>query len=193
MKLSKLVLPLVCMCSLTSCGTVESEDFIKEAYKLEKHDFKYATVEYCIKTDTVSGEGTCKFTLKDGVYNVEKSNEVSTQAKRLLTLKALDVKLSKTFESYEKEVKRYDSEAEIKSKIEYCVHPFKVVGTFYAEIDSNDITGTRDEEYVYKFDKYGNLTFCEINSSYKMNSDKNDYKESAKQNTHTKISITYKD
>ena len=65
MKLSRLVLPLVCLCTLTGCVSVSNEDFLTTAKNIEEHKFKYVTFNYYAETDTEKGEGTVVFTKRD--------------------------------------------------------------------------------------------------------------------------------
>ena len=73
MKISRIALPLVCLCTLASCGTKTTlEEFMEEAKKVEKHTYKKITIEYLSEKNDSIEEAKV-------VYNLENDKYVPTE------------------------------------------------------------------------------------------------------------------
>ena len=205
MKLSRLVLPLVCLCTLTGCVSVSNEDFLTTAKNIEEHKFKYVTFNYYAETDTEKGEGTVLFTKRDsdGYYAADIESEASKACRQYLGFTASSVKLQDSFEDYEKNIKQNWDHYDVDFDIKYYCLPYKVVGTFDAtyndDVEYGDngkykvSSGSRNIDYTAKFEKYGNLSFVEMKMKEIKVTKKDGYVETLKTNAYLKITIEYKD
>ena len=69
MKAPKFVLPIVCLCTLASCGTKTTlEEFMKEAEKVEKHTYKEITIEYLYEENDSIEEAKVAYNLENDKY-----------------------------------------------------------------------------------------------------------------------------
>lgn len=195
MKISKYVLPVVCLCTLSSCGSsVTRDEFIKYIRETEGHKYEKATVELVREIDGLKDEGKCVFTLQNDKYVSDSDNPISYSIRYYVGMTVNEVSFSENdFNIYEEDAKAKDSNAKISSGIKYYIKPYKVVGSFSASFSSDKTSGQTNVEYTYKFDKYGNLTFMETNMTYKSKVVEDGYKSTTSEKNYYKLSITYKD
>ena len=199
MKLSKYVLPIVGLCTLTSCESkVSKEEFLESIEKIETHLYKKASVRYIEEENNERVEAECTFVMKDGVFEPEKDYKYVSglyYLMRSLNLKEYKVYeyYEDAFDYYEKEAKREDSKAKVKSNIKCYVKPFKIEGEFSASFNGDKNSGKREFDFTYKFDKYGYLTFMEGTYNYEITEKSDGYKSTSKEKSYNKVKISYKD
>ncbi|MCR5309694.1 MAG: hypothetical protein K6E21_06270 [Bacilli bacterium] len=196
MKISRIALPLVCLCTLASCGTKTTlEEFMEEAKKVEKHTYKKITIEYLSEKNDSIEEATVVYNLENDKYvPTEKnsySNSLIAYAQQSIALVAFYD--DGYFKNYEDDAKSIDDDAKVESDICYYINSFKVVGTFRASVNNENITLKRTIDFEQEYDKYGYLTFYESTTNYTYSKKSDNNKTSEKTKSHTKISITYKD
>ncbi len=197
MKMFKVIMPMVCLCTLTACGTkVTKEEFMEEALKTENHDFKSIEVKYVGKEDDNKTESKNTYSLINGKYVAAENNDYSdiliAYAQRSIVL----AEYSNTiFENYERQDKEKDNDAKVEWEIKYYISPFKVTGFYSSVIENkgNGISGSRKAEFKYEYNKYGYLTFDESKYEYELEEKSDGLKSVEKRSEYTKISISYKD
>jgi len=197
MKMFKVIMPMVCLCTLTACGTkVTKEEFVEEALKTEDHDFKSIQIKYVGKENENKEEFKNTYTLTNGEYVAEKDNDY---ADRLILYATRSVVLAEymdvSFKSYETKDKEKDIDAKIEWEIKYYLNPFKITGHYSSVIKNkgNGISGSRKAEFKYEYNKYGYLTFNESKYEYELEEKLDGLKNSEKTSQYTKVSISYKD
>ena len=197
MRLSKLMISLVCACTLTSCGSsVSKEEFVEKASNKieEKHQYKKVKVTYSAKATTGKAEGTAYFTLKDGKYVAEKSNDVTRVTSLYFSISPLTIQIETSFKNYEGYWKDYyKNDCKVDWNVNYYVNPYKVVGTYKATAKTDEESAERSMKHIYKFDKYFNITSYEGDISEKKTSEKDGFKEEENESSHTKITFSYSD
>ena len=201
MKLSKCVLPIVGLCTLTSCESkVSKEEFLKSTEKIETHLYKKASVRYIEEENNERVEMECTFVMKDGVFEPEKDYKYVSRVSRLYYL--IDNLNSKEhtyydfediFDNYEKQAKREDSKAKVKSNVKYYVKPFKIEGELSVSFNGDKNSVKREIDFTYKYDKYGYLTFMEETYNYEITEKSDGYKSTSKEKSYNKVKISYKD
>ena len=163
MKISKLALPMVCLCSLTACGSKTSMTAFKEAAdKIEYHIYKRITLKYFNEEDNVKTEAqySFKYNKDKDIYASESEETVSTFIRDVVTksnIKQMDFG-DDIFDSYEYWAKRIDENAKIKKEINYYVNPFKVTANFAATYNSDEYDGETKIDIKLEFNKYGDMT-----------------------------------
>lgn len=163
MKISKLALPLVCLCSLTACGSKTSMTAFKEAAdKIEYHIYKRITLKYFCEEDNGKTEGqySFKYNKDKHIYASESEETVSTFIRDIVTksnIKQMDLE-EDVFDSYENWAKLIDENAKIKKEINYYVNPFKITGNFSATYNSDEYDGETKLDLKLEFNKYGDVT-----------------------------------
>ena len=198
MKLSKCVLPIVGLCSLTSCESkVSKEEFLESIEKIETHLYKKASVRYIEEEDNERVEVECTFIMKDGVFEPEKDNKYVYYLYGLLhNLNSEEhtyYDYEYIFDVHEKQAKREDSKAKVKSNVKYYVKPFKIETEFSASFNGDKKSVKKEIDYTYKFDKYGYLTFMEGTYNYEITEKSDGYKSTSKEKSYNKVKISYKD
>jgi len=210
MKISKVVMPLVCLCTLTACGSkVTKEEFLKLAQEIPDYQYDIISVTYVYKSGdsntVLETENT--FTLRDNYEELEKSyfdkkdfykaeKDINNYylldyAKRSILMYGEDL----GFEHYEKIDKLIDKDADVKWEVNYYITPFKVVGSYSSTFNNKEtgISGCRKYEIEYIFNRYGYLVFLETDFRYELAEDKDGLETVEKDKTYKKITITYKD
>ncbi len=210
MKISKVVMPLVCLCTLTACGSkVTKEEFLKLAQEIPDHQYDIISVTYVYKSGdsntVLETENT--FTLRDDYEELKKSyfdkkyfykaeKDINNyyllyEAERSILMYGADV----GFEYYEGKDKEIDKDADVKWEVNYYTTPFKVVGSYNSTFNNKEtgISGCRKYEIEYIFNRYGYLTFLETDFRDERTEDKDGLKTVEKDKTYEKITITYKD
>lgn len=196
MKFSKFILPILGLCTLSSCGSsVSKELFSKHVADIEEHQYKKVTVEETGETNNTTEKIIFKYTLQDGKYVADSDNSLSTTFVDFFERPYVKVYsiLDDIFDSYEGSDKAIDEYATITKEIKYYIKPFKIVGNYNATYKSDEVSGKREISYTYKFDKYGYLTYLEYDSTYNCTKKLEDYKKVESKKSHTKLSISYKD
>ncbi len=197
MKMYKTILPLMCLCSLTACGTkVEKMDFLDGAYKTENHEYQTIKVKYIAEDIDDKLETQNTFTFKNGKYVAEDKNDYSDMllAYAQKSITRADY-FGDNFESYKDMDKANDKDAKIDSEIRYYLNPFKVIGVYSSGFKNKEygISGSRKAEFKYEFNENGYLTFLKRSYSFDYTENKDGAFKSKKIEEYCKISISYKD
>ena len=161
MKLSKVVLPLVCMCTLTSCGvSATKEEFVEKGNKVVgKYNYDKVKVEYYAKSETDRAEGSSSFTYKNGKYVADEPSEISSIVNLYFSLTPDSIDIEKTFKYYEDAwLDYYKNDGKVEWTVKYFTSPFKVVGKFESSAKYKEIVKKKNMDFTYKFDDYFNIT-----------------------------------
>ena len=195
MKLSKILLPIECLCTLSACGSkISHDEFFKATAKVENHTYKSVTVEYTYEDNDRKSQAKFTSTYKDGSFKADSEWLKADGIVRfgMEPFAGADT-LESTFEYHEKTTKLTDKNAKIESKVSYYINPFKVNGSFKATYNSNGISGEKTLEIKYEYDKYGYVTLYEYNNSFKRTENRKDYKDTSIEKSYSKTTYKYKD
>ena len=195
MKISKLILPLVGLCALTSCGVKTSrEKFLEAVDNIETHTYNRFSVKYSEKNSKETIEAKMSYTLKGGNWVADQENSYS---RLLIGYGTPRISYASVYEDYfkglEEDVKDSDSNAKIDQDIRYYVKPFKIVARFEASFKGKEESGEMLYEIKEEYDKYGYLTFGEATREYSLTEEKDGSKTTEKQKYHSKVELSYKD
>ena len=132
MKISKIILPLVGLCALTSCGTKTSKNnFFEAAKDVESHSYKSYVVKYSEESNTGSIETKVSYTFKDNQWDADQINSYTMS---FSTYSSPMVTYADDYETYldyyEEDAKSEDSNAKIEKEVRYYIKPFKIVVSF---------------------------------------------------------------
>ena len=195
MKKAKLILPIVALCTLSSCGTKTTlEKFMEEVNKIEDHTYKTITVNYSSEKDDEKVEAKITYTVEEGLLKPDVKNSYSSRLE-LYCYQSVQFAeyYDKYFDSDEQEIKNKDENAKIESEILFYVKPFKIVGSFKGTFKNENCSGKKTIDFEYEFNKYGYLTCLESSSSYNYTEKQEDTKTTTSSKTHQKVTLSYKD
>lgn len=194
MRLSKVVLPLMCMCTLTSCGiSASKEEFVKKGNEVAgKYNYDKVSVDYSAKTDTEKGAGSCSFTYKNGKYVADEPSEITGAVSLYFSFTPNSIDVEKSFKYYEDAwLDYYKDDGKVEWSVKYFVSPFKVVGKFKSTATTKETVKEKKMDFTYKFDEYFNITSYVGEITTSENTEKDGYKVVSETNSYTKIKFKY--
>lgn len=195
MKISKIILPLVGLCALTSCGTKTSKNnFFEAAKDVESHSYKSYVVKYSEESNTGSIETKVSYTFKDNQWDADQINSYTMS---FSTYSSPMVTYADDYETYldyyEEDAKSEDSNAKIEKEVRYYIKPFKIVVSFNCSYKNEKGSGKELMEIKEEYNKYGYLTFRESTHEYSQTKEEDGRKITKKNKSHSKLEIAYKD
>ena len=195
MKISKYIMPIVCLCSLTECDSkVNAEKFSQAVEEISEHEYKKAIVKYSEESNSGKIDGKFTFTVKYGAFDCDEYTSYSSSIRSYLSMDVKDIVGEDDYFEYMAEtIKEDDPNAKIKSSFNYYINPFKVVASFSSNATKDEGTEERKMEYTYKFDKYGHITFMEYTTSIVNTKKNNDAKITTTSKQHLRMEVSYKD
>lgn len=195
MKVSKYIMPIVCLCSLTACDSkVNYEKFSQAVDEISEHEYKKAIVKYSEESNNGKIDGKFTFTVKYGAFDCDDYTSYSSSIRSYLSTDVKDIAGEDVYFEYLAEaIKEDDPNAKIKSSYNYYINPFKVVVSFSSNATKDESTEERKMEYTYKFDKYGYITFMEYTINIVDTKKNNDAKITITTKQHFKMEVSYKD
>lgn len=196
MKIAKLALPIVCLCTLSACGTkTTKQGFLDAANKVEEHKYKKITIKYLYEENDNKEESECTYNLQNDEYVAEK-NDFNNNYLLYFAIdevaKNVDIDET-TFDSFKSTAKSYDENAKISCNITYYIKPFKIVGKFKASYNKDEMSGEIKADLKYEFNKYGYATYLEATQTRISEINENGFKKVTEKTTTSKVTLTYKD